>query len=71
MSLRTVALALEQAKLVRVRRGYQIAIDRAMAGLAIDADDAINITSFILEELRRPPARKGAQGSVSSARWLK
>jgi Skp family chaperone for outer membrane proteins len=58
----------EAVKLVRVGRGYNLAIDRAAVGLAIDADDAIDITSFILAELRRTPIRERPESSVSSAR---
>lgn len=46
----------EAVRVVRVRQGYQLAIDRATGGVEIDADDAIDITSAIVSELRRPSA---------------
>ena len=46
----------EAVRVVRVRQGYQLALDRATGGVEIDADDAIDITSAIVSELRRASA---------------
>ena len=51
----------EVVRIVRARRGFHIAIDRADGGMGIDADDALDITPFILEELRRTQAKPGAK----------
>ena len=46
----------EAVRVVRVRQGYHLAFDRATGGVEIDADDAIDITSAIVAELRRSSA---------------
>lgn len=47
----------DAVRVVRVRLRYQLALDRAIGdGLAIDADDRIDITSDILMELRKTAA---------------
>jgi Skp family chaperone for outer membrane proteins len=44
----------DAVRVVRVREGYHLALDRAMGGLEIDADETIDITRAIVAELRRP-----------------
>ena len=48
----------EAVRVVRVREGYHIALDRATGGVEIDADASIDITSAIVAELRRPRAER-------------
>jgi Skp family chaperone for outer membrane proteins len=48
----------EAVRVVRVREGYHLALDRATGGLEIDADETIDITSAIVAELRRPRAQR-------------
>ncbi len=66
----------EAVRAVRIRLGYQLVLDRAVGdGLAIDADDTIDITSAILIELRKTTAghvpvgagRGAARGLASKA----
>ena len=45
-------------RVVRVREGYHLALDRATSGLEVDADDSIDITRAIVAELRRPLAER-------------
>ena len=45
-------------RVVRVREGYHLALDRATGGLELDADETIDITSAIVAELRRPRAER-------------
>jgi len=48
----------EAVRVVRVREGYHLALDRATGGLEIDVDDTIDITSAIVAELRRSRAQR-------------
>lgn len=43
----------DAVRIVRVREGYHLVLDRALDGLQIEADDAIDITRAIVAELRR------------------
>jgi Skp family chaperone for outer membrane proteins len=43
----------EAVRVVRVREGYHLALDRATGGVEIDVDETIDITSAIVAELRR------------------
>ncbi len=56
----------EAVRTVRVRQGYQLVIDRSTEGLEIDADDTIDITRAIVEELRRarPDSPTPAEGAA-------
>jgi Skp family chaperone for outer membrane proteins len=48
----------DAVRVVRVREGYHLALDRATSGLEVDADDSIDITRAIVAELRRPLAER-------------
>jgi len=56
----------EAVRVVRVRLGYNIAIDRATDAVEIDADDSVDITHAIVIELRRADTRS-APGETNSA----
>lgn len=48
----------DAVRVVRVREGYHLALDRATGGLEIDADETMDITRAIVAELRRPRAER-------------
>lgn len=63
----------EAVRVVRVRQGYHLALDRASGGLEIDADATVDITNAIVEELRRlkdnrSPSSPGAEPARSVLR---
>lgn len=63
----------EAVRVVRVRQGYHLALDRASGGLEIDADATVDITNAIVEELRRlkdnrPPSSPSAEPARSVLR---
>jgi len=54
----------DAVRAVRVREGYQLALDHGNNGIVFDADLAIDITAAVLQELRK----QARDGSASNSR---
>jgi len=53
----------EAVRTVRARDGYHLVIDRASGGIEFDADDSLDITNAIAQELRRAQVERPAAGA--------